>query len=618
MGILRNIIKMTAISLPLPVNVLHTEPQTLEFDKIVTFIGGNGSGKSSILKSIFEEKLKAHEYQEYKIVCFSSGQNENYSELFRKHLNKERLAKKALSLDCFYYDKLLSKLLIFIATISKHEGWVRSYLRQNSYVSENDFDEDETTTLTFDVKVGKGYISTVKNALDDEVQGDTDVITNKAYHRTLYNFINSLIIDGYEFEEPLKQHSVQLTQGLLADVSFETDNEDPFNLMAKFFTQAADNDYFIIKDSLNLTITKTVNEQESIILRLEELSDGEYQLLFLYSLIDLFDTQDTLFLFDEADSHLHYKNIEQLWNVYKKIEGSIITTTHLLDSIVKAGPKNLRVIENGEIDKSNSSFKLVQRLESLSDVEATQYKVVSMYKNVVVMDHVHDWEIFKLLVIRKLGPDAEADITNRLSEFICISVSSGFKDDFDKSCFGDNKINWLKNYERVLTKLDSKTERVFLICDRDDLPISLLGTAKAPFLPKTKNFIPKTLKQKKKENSKVLSVTALLSWRRREIKHYLISNTALGEDCVEINKLLLDVNKLKKNDNGDFDRNGSFNNDLAKLKSKSIKSIVDSHVNIDGEGFCVDKTKSYIDKIPVTEISDDIVNMYNYLVANNE
>jgi AAA15 family ATPase/GTPase len=79
MGILRNIIKMTAISLPLPVNVLHTEPQTLEFDKIVIFIGGNGSGKSSILKSIFEEKLKAHEYQEYKIVCFSSGQNENYS-----------------------------------------------------------------------------------------------------------------------------------------------------------------------------------------------------------------------------------------------------------------------------------------------------------------------------------------------------------------------------------------------------------------------------------------------------------------------------------------------------------------------------------------------------------
>ena len=69
---------MTTISLPLPVNVLHTQPQTLEFDKIATFIGGNGSGKSTILKSIFDEKLNGTSYQDYKIVCFSSGQNESY------------------------------------------------------------------------------------------------------------------------------------------------------------------------------------------------------------------------------------------------------------------------------------------------------------------------------------------------------------------------------------------------------------------------------------------------------------------------------------------------------------------------------------------------------------
>lgn len=607
---------MTAISLPLPGNVLHTEPQTLDFDKIATFIGGNGSGKSSILKSIFESKLGSNDYEQYKVVCFSSGQNESYSDLFGKHLNKERLAKKALSLDCFYYDKLLAKLLIFIATTSQSEGRVRKYLRQNSYVIENDYDEDETTRLSFDVKVDQSYINIVKNALKDEVEGNTDVITNKAYHRTLYNFINSLITKDYEFTEPLKIPGVELSQEQLAQFSFEKDKEDSFDLMAKFFTQASDNDYFIIKDSLNLTITKKINEHERKALRLEELSDGEYQLLFLYALIDLFDTPDTLFLFDEADSHLHYKNIEQLWKVYNEMEGSIITTTHLLDSIAKAGPKNLRVIDEGKIDESNSSFKLVQRLESLSDVEATQYKVVSMYKNVVVMDHVHDWEIFKLLVKRKLGSDSEAEIDTKLSEFICISVSSGFKDDFDKSCFGDNKINWLKNYERALNKLNSKTEKVFLICDRDDLPLSLLGTAKAPFLPKTKNFTPKI--SKKKENSKSLSETALLAWRRREIKHYLLSHTALGEGCSEINKLLLEASKLRKDNNGDLDTNGDFNDDLAKLKSKPIKSIVDSHINVPNVGFCIDKAKAYIDIIPDNEISEDIVEMYKLLVGINE
>ena len=71
---------MSSTSLTLPSNVLYAQPQILEFDKITTFIGGNGSGKSTILKSIFDEKLKDTNYHENKIVCFSSGQNESYSE----------------------------------------------------------------------------------------------------------------------------------------------------------------------------------------------------------------------------------------------------------------------------------------------------------------------------------------------------------------------------------------------------------------------------------------------------------------------------------------------------------------------------------------------------------
>lgn len=43
---------MATVSLPLPPNVLHDQPQELKFDKIATFIGGNGSGKSTILKSL--------------------------------------------------------------------------------------------------------------------------------------------------------------------------------------------------------------------------------------------------------------------------------------------------------------------------------------------------------------------------------------------------------------------------------------------------------------------------------------------------------------------------------------------------------------------------------------
>lgn len=616
---------MAAISLPLPGNALHPETQILDFEKIATFIGGNGSGKSSILKSIFDEKLKPGStlYEDYKVVCFSSGQNESYSERFAHYLNTERANKRALSLDCFYYDKSLAKLLIFLSTTGDQNGLVRKFLRQNNYVVENEFDEDASTKLSFDVKVDKAYIEQVKQASKKEASGDSDVIINKAYHQTLSNFINSLIDESYDFRDSIALKTISLSQSNISEVSFETDEQTSFDSKTMFFTQAADNDYFIVRSSIKIEFS-TGNElggEDTKTLRLEDMSDGEYQLLFLYALVDLFDRENTLFLFDEADSHLHYKNIGNLWEVFQGLEGKVITTTHLLDSISKAGIDKLKVIECGSIQNNDSAFKLTQRLESLSEVQSIQFKLVSMYKNVVLMDHAHDWEIFKILVLKKLGVDQEstAEILHNLSSFICLSVSSGYKEEYEKTKFADNKITWLSNFENHYKYLDSYTRNVFMICDRDDYPLRLIGIAKAPLIVnKHENFTPKKSKDKKKEDSKSLSNTSLLSWRRREIKHYLLSQTALEDLSANINNRLHPHEQLKVNKSGDLDEDGNFNDSLAKLSSKLVKGIIDPFVNIDGKGFCIEKTQNFVSRIPKEEISEDIVNMYKYLVATNE
>ncbi|WP_234352408.1 AAA family ATPase [Vibrio harveyi] len=458
-------------------------------------------------------------------------------------------------------------------------------------------------------------------------------MTNKAYHLTLSNFINTLVDESYDFSQPIELKTIQLSQSELSKVSFETDEHTSFDSKIMFFTQAADNDYFVVKKSLNLEFLKVIGSsgEDSKPLRLEDLSDGEYQLLFLYALIDLFDRENTLFLFDEADSHLHYRNIDRLWEVYNEIKGSLITTSHLLDSIAKAGIDKLRTIECGEVQYANSSFKLLQRLEALSEVEETQYKIVSMYKNVVVMDHAHDWEIFKLLLKRKLSIDEEYSdemIEDSLSDFICLSISSGFVEGQDKNTFGDNKINWLKNYERFLTtlktlkKLKAKTERVFMICDADEYPNNLIGTTENPFLVKGHSFKPteppkpskKNTKQKTEKDSKPLKKVVLLSWRRREIKHYLLSYTALGAACNEINRHYVEDCQLKVGKNGDIGIDGKFNSYLAKHPSSSVKKIVDPYINVDGKGFCIEKAQKYVNKIIPEEISNDIVDMYKYLV----
>ncbi len=596
---------MTTISLPLPGNVLYTTSQTLEFDKIATFIGRNGSGKSTILKSIFDEKLKSTMYQDYKVVCFSSGQNESYSTDFSKYLNIERSKRNALNLDCFYYDKLWSMLLIFLATTGKHDGLVRRFLKQNNYVIENEFEEDESTKLSFKVKVDPSYTNLVKQAIEDEAAGTSDVITHKAYHRTLHNFIDSLVIADYDFSTPIEQKKIQLNQTALSSVSFEADEHASFDSKVMFFTQAADNDYFILKDSFDLTFKK-----EDKTLHLQDLSDGEYQLLFLYSLIDLFDSENTLFLLDEADSHLHYKNIEKLWNIYNGAQGSIITTTHLLDSITKSGIERLKVIEDGQLKPGKNLIHLTARLKDLSEINNVKFQALSLFENIVLIDDENDWEQFKLLAINKLASSAaeRLAVERKLNNFIAIKCHSGYEGK-NSEIFAGKKLLWLKNFTEYLGGHPHKTKNIFLICDRDELPLTNLGTNKCDLLLQGESV-----------NKITQSLTShLLSWKRREIKHYLLSYTALIDniDEIEAELDLGDRSKLLVGSSGDYKTNGEYNDKLGSLKSGSIKNIVDPYINVDGQGFCIEKAQTYVNTIPKEEISEDIVNMYNYLVGEN-
>lgn len=603
---------MAAISLPLPGNVLHNAPQTLEFEKVATFIGGNGSGKSTILRSIFDEKLKPGStlYQSYKIVCFSSGQNEGYSERFARYLNYERSNKRALSLDCFYYDKSLAKILIFLSTTGNQNGLVRTFLKQNNYVTEGEYEEDGSTRISFDVKVDKAYINLVSQALQDESNGVPDIITNKAYHQTLSNFINKLIDENYGFSEPLEQRNVTLTQDSMSEVSFETDDYDSFDSRVAFFTQASDNNYFIVKNSFDIRFSKTNEAGNRLSLRLEDLSDGEYQLLFLYALVDLFDQENTLFLFDEADSHLHYKNIDYLWKTFNEISGRAITTTHLLDSISKSGIDRIKVIDKGEIKLGEKINYLASRLSELSEIKETQLKAMSLARNIVFIDCEDDWVIFKLLAIKKFAnnQDEENSINQFFNNFIVIKQPSGYEKNSQE--FGNSKIKYLIRFANYLQGHHHNTKNVYLICDRDEYPLTNLGTEKCKLLVQ--------LNGTRKFNDNKLT-SHLLSWRRREIKHYLICPTSIEMDISLLNDIL-DLgarSRLTFGQPGDYCIDDKYNSKFASIHSATIKEIIDPYIK-NTMGFCPIKTKSYIDKIPKEEISEDIAHLYNYLVETNE
>ncbi|MFI8621673.1 ATP-binding protein [Marinomonas sp. NPDC078689] len=593
------------MELTLAPNPLHDQPQILNINKVATLIGENGSGKSSILQSVFEDRLNKRAHQNLNVVCFSSGQNENYSEKFSIYLKRERQAGKGLSLGCLYFDKSWSKILIFLATATKRTGKVRSFLKEQNYVQESGDQDDLSTILKCGFKIDRSYIQRVQEALRKEEIGETDTLRNTPYFRTLDSFVSQIVSDDFDFSTPLRKKDIEINANDLIDVSFESApafgfgsnhanfgrsnfSRNSFRPEISFFTQAADNDYFIDKNKCKLYFHNG--------LELDQLSDGEYQLLFLYALIDLFDAPNTLFLFDEADSHLHYKNVEKLWSLLHGIQGHAITTTHLLDSISAKENRieHLKVVEHGRINEDNKIKQLISRLSVLSRAKSVEFEVCGKLPNIALLDDYNDWIIFT-----KLASRAGLDV-NRLATVHAMKKSSSYAS--ANETFGKGKIDWLHGLSKIESPL--VTTQIFLICDRDEAALDWNAANGVQVNGQVYRELLNAIQWPRGTNVSPY----LLAWKRREIKNYLLSHTALSHHNVLAainNPDIAQRNHLQPNNPGD-------NNDIRRLNAKNV---IDPLINTEGIGLDTDKLQAYIDLIPPDEISEDITNMYNFIIG---
>lgn len=586
------------MELTLAPNPLHDQPQSLQIDKVATLIGENGSGKSSILRSIFSEKSEGNAYKDKRVVCFSSGQNENYSEDFSKYLESKKKKGVNLNLSCFYFDKSWSPLLIFLSTSLERDGLVRQFLVRNGYACEGDDTnrDDISTNFGLSVRVKSNYSKRIQNALYKEQLGQQGTVRQTPFHRSLESFLEELVDGDYTFDKALSKTALNLNSSELLKVKFaaiapglELDEEtwlgdEP---AISFFIQAI-NSEFIDKASLSLTLKGG--------LRLHDLSDGEYQLLFLYSLIDLFDDSDTLFLFDEADSHLHYKNVEKLWALLHSIQGHAITTTHLLDSISAKENRieHLKVVEKGRINEDNKIKQLISRLSVLSRVKSVEFEVCGKLPNIALLDDYNDWVIFTKLAARK-GLDI-----NALSCVHAMKKSSSYAT--ANETFGKGKIDWLHGLSKIESTL--ATTKIFLICDRDEAALDWNADDGVQVNGRTYRDLLSSIQWPRG----VKVSPFLLAWKRREIKNYLLSYTALSHHNVidQINNgEIAQRNHLKPN-------NTSDNDDICRLNSKDV---INPLINTEAIGLDIDKLQVYIDLIPSEEISEDITNMYNFIIG---
>ncbi len=583
-------------------NKIHNEPQTINVDrKVLTLLGENGCGKSAILEAIF--KKFSHEItSERQVISFSSGINESFSRLFESSIKEQQRfiinsdqddVRIENSINTFYFDPSWVRLLVFAATSLKPEGKVRSLLQAKNLVVADEDDVDTSTRLKFTMRVGKQYVNRVLNALEKEkVEFDYASIRRSFFFKYLTDLIfhvNGNTVD-IEAGETLRKSTFTLDAADLALV-LGTDT----NRLFAFLAWATRNDQFIFRNECNL---RFLDHYE-----LNSLSDGEFQLLTIYALIDLFDEDNTLYLLDEMDSHLYFENVRKLWNTFSDIDGKLITTTHSADSIIQNDFSSLKLVQNGRIESNTIANNVLERLEALSSGENYKYFLAGKVNYIVLIEDFSDWFIFRELARKKVGNFNDELIQN----MHYIKCSSGYH--HGGELFGNTKLDWVEKFKE--SNSTHLTKSIYLICDRDNLPVQDVMETGLVRNAKASN---RQNRLRLNENGKH---AYLMSWRRREIENYLLSYTMLENHGLleRVNDDLGRNYQLRKDDPADNDQ----------VRRLDVKGIIqplyqkDDIIELDTSerGLDFEKLKTIIDEIPASEISEDIENLYNFIVEKS-
>lgn len=573
-------------------NKVCKERQNIRIENhILTLIGENGSGKSAILESIFKNQLQN---DKIRLICFSSGQNESFSKIYFDYIDKARKTKvegqiNTLGIDVinsFYFDYNWSKILIFFATALKKDGLVRTLLKDN-YIQTNEFNDDISTQIQFSLTVGQVYINRIIEALKEEENEPFNPNLRKTdFHTLLGKLIEAKINKEFSFSIELKKTKIELKSNEVVNI-FNRDIEKIFT----FFSVACNDKYFIDLASIDLRFKNNLG--------LNDLSDGEYQLLVIYSILDLFDTNKTLFLFDEIDSHLYYKNITKLWSELSKITGNLITTSHIADSIVQNDYTTLKLVESGKVIEGHIAYDLLNRLNNLSESSEYVFKIASKIEYLVLVEDEFDWFVFKELAKIKLGNSYDF---KKIDKIQVVKCSSGYS--HVSQVFGDSRIKWVTNFNNSNSIF--KTNSIFMLCDRDDLPIGSISLSNGVQV----TGVGSTVKFNKNRNT-----AYMLSWKRREIENYLLSYSCLKKNGIleSVNYLLGEAYKLRMNDL--MDNEQVQNIDVKKLLQPLYISDSGKKTISNPEGVDYEKLLKILSDISASEISVDIENMHNFIVS---
>ncbi len=586
------------------------------FSGLNVLIGTNGSGKSSLMESLFSAYL---DDSDKSIVGFTSGQNENFTELFATHLAKVRKqlnSGKVSAVKTLFFDRKWSSLLILLSTFLRRANKVEGGFSAAGMCSQYLLDKGyRIRDFSFSLQVPKKFFELYKvdefqtSYFAQLVEQLTDVDANtKAAQKPKLISLSEIGSDAptSTVQDGVLSNQVILGLSRILESLSGAHHEriEQLHYLTYFFQIASITESYVDMEGNNLEF-----EMRGQGVDFRHISDGEYQLLSVYAIVDLFGDEFDFILLDEVDSHVHTSAIPCLWSTLSEIKKSVVvTSTHSPISLKYIDSNRILSLKGGSVREGITKLADLQLIfDSKHSSENVLALCFRFAKQIILIDSLKDWEILIELFRRKLG----ADFNKGLQDYSIQELSStreNFHQDKDSKDKFVAKLSHIYSHE--LSPEDHKKIDLRLLVslkDRDGEALKNTYLNQGEFFAITQEKQPLALSQRKK----IELIDIYL--HRREIENYLLTEsvvrstppgTIIGVDANGISKTREEILAHFKNE--EF---------IANLDVKTFINRKICEIDTNGQqlGFSPELMIKYVHTLQPSEISDYLPCLHEYL-----
>lgn len=453
---------------------------TINFDTLDCLVGGNNSGKSTILQALALFDFCLHQ-------CLSKINGKAITLKNRSITEEDFVVLPVTKGTDLWHDRIWQAknkhILIAITVIFDNDKEVKTTLDFNfnrfSLVTKTDPDEQWLTEL----QAFKISYLPVFSTFQTKEEKRTQIAVRSELNRGNVNVVIRNLLLSLK-EEKREQELADLLQRSFPSIK----------KMRIEFDESA-------QQFIEVSYLEDDKRKEFDIF---SAGSGFQQFIYLFGFILL--EEPNIILLDEPDVHLHgqlQKNLfEELQRLIRERNKQVIFATHSRDLITNVPPENIIHVSHQSAKRLSKDFEVFNVLDTLGSLENTQLIVLQEFRRVLIVENSTDWDTLQTFGRLVLGEIQMQEIAKRLT--VIYAHGNPVKQEIHKL---------RKQLQDSFTD-KTKDVRVFVVADSD-------------YFPQTDELIDDLRKKERGFNNSTTNYIDWHIWERTELENYWVIPSVL-------------------------------------------------------------------------------------------